>query len=117
MTLLIVEDNEPMRRLMKKVVADLTDGVTECSDGAEALAAYTQSQPDCVLMDLMMPEVDGISATREIKAAYPDARVVIATDFDDDKLREAASRAGACAYVLKEDLFALRRLLSHKEHE
>jgi DNA-binding NarL/FixJ family response regulator len=58
-----------------------------------------------------MKEVDGITATREITAADPHARIVIVTNHDDPGLRDAAERAGACGYVLKENLLEVRRLL------
>jgi CheY-like chemotaxis protein len=111
MTLLIVEDNENMRGLLKSLVRDLTSEIHECGDGAEALACYTAHRPDWVLMDIKMPRTDGIEATRQITAAFPKAQVVIVTDYDDAELRAAACEAGARAYVLKEDLLALRRVL------
>lgn len=112
LNLLIVEDNRAMRSLIKSIVADLAGDVTECDDGAQALSAYAGCLPDWVLMDIRMREVDGVSATRRIKAAFPDARIVIVTDFDDSKLREAARGAGACEYVTKDNLLDLRRILS-----
>ena len=56
--------------------------------------------------------MDGITATRNIRAAYPDARVIIVTDYDDDNLRHTAARAGACYYLVKENLLAIREVLS-----
>lgn len=111
MSLLIVEDNAKMRRMLKSLVADLCSAVHECSDGAEALAAYTAQRPDWVLMDIAMKELDGISATRALKAVYPEAKIIIVTSFDEAELREAARSAGACGYVLKVNLLALRELL------
>jgi two-component system response regulator DegU len=111
MSLLIVEDNTAMRGLIKSLVADLAAQITEGSDGAEALALYRAHRPDWVLMDIKLGEVNGLTATRQIKAAFPKARVVIVTDYNDDKLRQEAAQAGACAYVLKEDLSVLRQVL------
>lgn len=111
MKLLIVDDNPRMRRMIRKVVAGAAEEVFECGDGREAPAAYARHRPDWVLMDIRMAEVDGISATRQIKAGDPEARVVIVTDYDDSDLREAARAAGACGYVVKENLLDLRRLL------
>ena len=111
MTLLIVEDNPAVRRLVRQLVADLADEIGECGDGAEAEARYAELQPDWVLMDIEMPRVDGIAATRRIKAAFPDARILIVTNYGDAALRAAALAAGACGYVLKENLLELRRLL------
>jgi CheY-like chemotaxis protein len=112
MKLLIVEDNQPMRRLIRSLVADLAEAITECGDGADARASYEEHHPDWVLMDLMMPQMDGFTATRQILAANPAARIVIVTDHESQALREAARQAGACGYVLKENLQDLRRLFT-----
>lgn len=112
MILLIVDDNPQMRRLIRSVVGDMAEAIAECSDGALALAAYAEQRPDWVLMDIRMHEMDGITATRGIKAVYPDAHVCIVTDHDDSELREAACEAGAEGYVVKEDLLRLRQVLS-----
>ena len=111
MTILIVEDNAPMRKMIKRLVGDLTEAFTECVNGAQALAAYRQNRPDWVLMDIRMKEMDGLMASRQIKAAFPEARIIIVTAYDDARLREAAHRAGACAYVHKENLLELRQIL------
>jgi len=111
MTVLIVEDNAAMRRVIRSVISDLAE-VVECSDGAHALSAYEQSRPDWVFMDIRMGEVNGIQASRKIRAAYPAARIIIVTDYDDTVLREAARAAGASHYVLKENLFEVRRIIS-----
>ena len=109
--LLIVEDNYQMRQLIKSAVEGLTDVVYECDDGEAALAAYAAHRPDWVLMDIEMPRVDGITATKQIKAAFPEARVLIVTQYDDAAMSEAAREAGAAGYTLKDDLFAVRRVL------
>lgn len=111
MRVLIVEDHPPMRQLLRAVIADLADGITECSNGAEAVAAYTTQQfqhEDWVLMDLEMPGLDGLEATRRLHAAFPDARILIVTQFGDEHWRAAAAAAGASGYVLKENLLELR---------
>ena len=112
MNLLIVDDNRQMRRLIRSVVGDMAEAIAECGDGALALAAYTESQPDWVLMDIRMQEMDGIAATRVIKSSYPEAHVCIVTDYDDGELRAAAREAGAEGYVVKENLFLLRQVLA-----
>jgi len=114
MKLLIIEDNPQMRRMIRSVVADLAEVVVECSDGEEAVAAYAAqklSGGDRVLMDLQMARVGGLEATRRVRAAFPDANIIIVTQYDDPHWRVAAARAGACGYVLKENLLDLRRLL------
>jgi CheY-like chemotaxis protein len=112
MTILIVEDNEPMRELLKKLVSDLAEDFTECVDGAEAFEAYQRRHPDWVLMDVRMKAMDGLAATRQIKAAFPEARIIIVSSHDNARLRAAAQSAGACGYVHKESLLELRRLLT-----
>ena len=111
MNVLIVEDNSAMRRLIRKIVSQVANEVYECVDGAEALAAYSVQRPDYVLMDIQMSAIDGITATARIKATDPAAKIVIVTDYDQVELREAAREAGACAYVLKENLLDLLPLL------
>jgi len=112
--LLIVEDNPQMRRMVRAVVADLAEAIAECRDGDEAVMAYAAQQfsrDDWVLMDLQMPGVGGLEATRRIRAAFPDANIIIVTQYDDPHWRAAAAQAGACGYVLKENLLDLRLML------
>src|SRR5438105_656089 len=114
MKIMIVEDNPQMRQMIRDVVADLAEDVTQCADGAEALAAYTAqqfSEGDRVLMDLQMPGIGGLEATRRIRAAFPDAQIIIVTQYDDQHWRKAATEAGACGYLLKENLLELRQML------
>lgn len=113
MKVLIVEDNAEMRRLLRSLVSRWVEAIYECADGAQALSAYTDAQmggADWVLMDIEMPQVDGLQATRQLKAARPDARVCIVTSYDRPELRRAAA-AGASEYVLKEQLHTVRGLL------
>lgn len=111
MSLLIVEENAKMRRMLKTLVADLVSPVHECSDGPEAMAVYSAQLPKWVLIDIDLKTNDGIAVIRKIKAAYPEARIIIVTGYNDAELREAARIAGACGYVLKENLLELRELL------
>jgi CheY-like chemotaxis protein len=111
MTILTVDDNPAMRKLIRQAVGHLADQVYECGDGADAVEAYASHRPDLVLMDMRMPRMDGLAATRQIKRLYPEARIVIVTDYDDDDLRSAAKNAGACGYALKQDLTKLELLI------
>jgi two-component system response regulator DegU len=111
MNILIVEDNVTIRQLIRRMVGAAKNTFFECEDGSQALEAYRLHQPDWVLMDVMMNETDGITATREIHQAFPQARIVIITNYDDDDLRQAASEAGACGYVLKENLLEVLTLM------
>jgi two-component system NarL family response regulator len=86
-------------------------------DGTEAVAAYKAQRSDFVLMDIEMPVLDGITATQQIIAADPSARVIILTNHDQPSLREAAKAAGACRYALKENLLAVRQLIGELTNE
>jgi len=111
MNFLIVEDNENMRRTISSIISTLAGEMHECSDGSEALAAYAAHLPDWVLMDVKMKEMDGITATYQIKEAFPKANIMIVSDYDDPDLRIAACQAGASEYVTKENLFEVYYIL------
>src|SRR5262249_48773446 len=111
MKLMIVDDNAPMREGTKRLVGDWADRISECDDGDQVLATYAAERPDWVLMDIEMKRINGITATRQLLAAFPEARVVIVTDYGDEPLRQAAREAGACGYVLEENPIALRELI------
>jgi CheY-like chemotaxis protein len=109
---LVVDDNSTMRRVIGHLVGEFADQIIECENGAQAFLAYQQHHPEWVLMDVEMHEKDGLAATREICAAYPEARVVIVTNYGDEATRAAANLAGAVAFVLKENLLELRDLFA-----
>lgn len=113
MKLLIVEDNPTIRQMIKTIVGALADEIYECDDGGAALAAYQTHHPDVVLMDIALGAVDGITATRQITTADANAYVIIVTSYDETDLRAAAQQAGARGYVLKDNLFEMRRLLAN----
>ena len=109
--LLIVDDNPSMRRLIRSVVGDLAQTVHECADGAQALAAYEACSPEWVLMDVEMAGIDGLTATREITAMHPEAKILILTKYGTKRMREAALQAGAHEYILKENLLTVRNFI------
>ena len=111
MTVLIVEDNASVRRLLRRSVQQIATEIWECADGADALAVYSEQLPNVVLMDVRMPIMDGLAATRHIRKADPQARIIIVTDCDDEETRAAASEAGAWGYALKQDLTTLEALI------
>ena len=113
-TILIVDDSAPMRRTIRSLLGKVAGEMHECSDGDEALAAYERYRPDWVVMDVKMERVDGIAATRQIVAAFPEAKVAILTNYDVHDLEKVARDAGACACLLKDDLLSLRRIVAEK---
>ena len=97
---------------MKTFLQDLTEDFRECEDGNQALSVYRKFHPDWVLMDWEMKQMDGLTATKQIIENFPEAQVLLVTQYNDRELREAATDAGACGFVLKEDLQRLRFILS-----
>lgn len=93
-----------MVRVGLRMILESEDDIEVCgeaSDGSEAVELVRQHQPDVVLMDIRMPGVDGLAATRDVLAAFPDTRVVILTTFDDDEYLYGALKAGASGFLLK----------------
>jgi two-component system, NarL family, response regulator len=82
------------------------DVVAEARNGAEAVMLFETKRPDVVLMDLQMPQMDGVSAIRGIRAIEPNARVIALTTFDGDADIHRALSAGACAYLIKDAMIA-----------
>ncbi len=109
---LLVDDSPPMRELIKMTLAGIAEIVGECSDGSEALSAYERLRPDWILMDIDMKGLDGITATRQITAAHPEAKIMMVTDYNDADLRHAARDAGACEYIVKENLLDIVDVLT-----
>ena len=110
--ILIADDNQEMRRMIRDLVADLDPEVIECADGGAAIAAYDEYQPDFVLMDIHMTPVDGLTATREILGRHPDARIIAVTQHQDARTRARVKAMGMWAFVGKDDLMSLRSLIS-----
>lgn len=101
---LIVEDHSLTRVGLKFTLekhADL-EVIGEAEDGAEAIEKTKELSPDVILMDLGMPNMNGIEATTEIKKSYPDSRVIILTSHDEEEEVLAAFTAGADAYCMKD---------------
>jgi DNA-binding NarL/FixJ family response regulator len=101
---LLVDDQALFREALATLLAvhDGVEVVGEAGDGDEALRQAAELAPDVVLMDLRMPVLDGIGATRRLRVEQPDVRVIALTTFDDDEDVFAALRAGAVGYLLKD---------------
>jgi DNA-binding NarL/FixJ family response regulator len=101
--LLLVDDHKLLREGLRRAVEEAGfDVVGEAGDGEEAVRMATALRPDLVLMDVTMPVLDGIEATRRLRLSAPDARVVILTMHGEEETIHRALRAGAAAYLLKD---------------
>jgi NarL family two-component system response regulator LiaR len=102
--ILIADDHEIVRKGIRALLATKRDMqvIGEARDGAEAVAQAQTHRPDVVLMDLMMPKMDGIQATREITTKLPGTRVLVLTSFAADEQIFPAIKAGALGYLLKD---------------
>src|SRR5512134_2092011 len=103
---LIVDDHEIVREGLLTLLSEETDfevvGMT--GDGASAVSLAEAAHPDVIVMDLVMPGLDGIEATRRIRAKNPQARVLVLTTFAEDQRVREAIQAGATGYMLKDVL-------------
>jgi DNA-binding NarL/FixJ family response regulator len=100
---LVVDDDDLMRAGLRGVLSSDPgiEVVGEAADGRDAIYRTRLHEPDVVLMDVRMPDLDGISATRELLAAHPDVRVLIVTTFEQDDYIFGALSAGASGFLLK----------------
>lgn len=103
-SVLLVDDQSLFREGLSTIlsVQDDIDVVGEAENGEAALTAVAQLKPQVVLMDVRMPVLDGVAATRKIHATYPQTRVILLTTFDDDEYVFEGLRAGAAGYLLKD---------------
>jgi DNA-binding NarL/FixJ family response regulator len=101
---IVIVDDDPLVRMgLKAIVSSEVDWdvVAEAGDGREALAVVDQHRPDLVLMDIRMPHMDGLEATRQITSGQSGAKVLVLTTFEVDEYVFEAMRAGASGFVLK----------------
>lgn len=99
----IIADDHPVFRFGLKALLDAEDGIDvvgEATNGLEAVELAGRLKPDVILLDLNMPELNGLEATRKITSGYPEVAILILTMFDDDTV-VAAVRSGARGYILK----------------
>lgn len=101
--LMLVDDHNVVRSGLATFLRayDDLELVGEATNGREALNLCRQMKPEVILMDLMMPEMDGITATRAILADYPDIKIIAMTSFEDEQLVQGVLAAGAISYLIK----------------
>jgi DNA-binding NarL/FixJ family response regulator len=106
---LVADDSAVLRRVLVDVLGGAGDitVVAECTDGDEVVGAALRAEPDVVLMDLVMPRVDGMEATRRLLAVRPGTRVVLHTGSLDPAAVREARRLGLPGYLLKADVVDL----------
>ena len=101
--ILIVDDEKAVRTALGRLLATRKEWqvVGEAADGAEAVGKARELRPDIIIMDITMPEMNGLEATPEIKKALPAAEVLIFTQHDSTQMVQQAQSAGASGYLLK----------------
>ena len=101
--ILIVDDEKAVRSALGKLLATRKEWlvVGEAADGVEAIGLARKLQPDIVIMDITMPEMNGLEATPQIKIALPAAEILIFTQHDSTQMIQQAQNAGASGYLLK----------------
>lgn len=118
--ILIVDDEKAVRTALGKLLATRKEWqvVGEAADGATAIGMARELQPDIVIMDITMPEMNGLEATPEIKKAFPSAEVLIFTQHDSTQMVRQAQNAGASGYLLKSQAnWLLRAVESMGQHK
>lgn len=110
MKVLIVDDNPQMREMMRHYLPCSGNEIRECADGVNALAAYMDFLPDFVLMDWQMKQMDGLTATREILRLFPEAYILLVSQYDDAELRKTAFEIGIRDFISKDNLKRLREI-------
>lgn len=112
MTVMIVDDSAEMRRLLCDLVAPMSQAVVECVDGQDCVDRFAACQPEWTIMDVHMPRLDGLGATREVCARWPEAKVLLVSHFMSPAMEAAAGRAGAVGCLSKDELYRVVELMT-----
>ncbi|HEV3062604.1 MAG TPA: response regulator transcription factor [Vicinamibacterales bacterium] len=118
---LLADDHTMLLEAFQKLLADECDVVGAVSDGRTLVTAAATLRPDVIVVDVAMPLLNGIDATRQIKQAQPDARIIVLTMNEDPEVAAEAFRAGACGYLLKrsaasELMTAILEAMQHRSY-
>lgn len=100
-SVLVVDDASFMRMRLRKILEEQGYEILEASNGAEAVLIFRQERPDLVLMDITMPEMDGLSALKKIKSEFPDAKVVMCSALGQEKVVIESVKSGARDFIVK----------------
>ncbi|MBN2414597.1 response regulator transcription factor [bacterium] len=115
MKVMLVDDNPGIREVIKQIIEE--EIATPCTfieldDGETVVETYADCRPDWVFMDIKMKRMDGLTATTSLMRRFPDARVVIVSQYDDAAYRMAAEQQGVFAYILKDNLLDIPALMN-----
>ena len=118
MKLLIADDNKNMRAAIRKIIKRSFKNIEifECDNGDDAMKKYHIILPDWVIMDVRLTGLNGLKATQMITNADPNAKVIILTQYDDPEYKDAAKKAGAFRYVLKDNLLDIVKIIRFKNN-
>ena len=107
MKLLIVDDNPNIRKIVRHLLNNRFEQIHDAANGLEAFETYQKFIPDWVVMDIEMPEIDGLVGAKMIKNKFPKSRIVMISKFKDEEVISLSKYIGAEAYFFKDDLSQL----------
>ena len=105
-----------IRNLLQKHLTTIEE-ILECDNGEKALQFFMDHRPDWVLMDIVLPGRDGLTVSQELLANFPDARIIICTNYDEPSYQEIAHQIGIRGFVLKENLFHILSIIKQMDKE
>ncbi|NUN09691.1 MAG: response regulator transcription factor [Ignavibacteriaceae bacterium] len=112
---MIVDDNPAMRQMIREFCAPYFNHIEECSNGKEAVEFFAAYLPQLVIMDIKMPVMGGIDATKAILKNHPQARIIVTTQCNEVWLKDEAAKAGAYLFLPKDRLFEIVNIFSKRE--
>ncbi len=115
MKFLIVDDNREFRTLLREIIHKEGDEFIELDDGLHVNSIYKEFNPDWVLLDIVMKNVNGIKAAEKLIEEFPEARFVFVSGYTEERYRKKASKLGAAGFVSKENLAEIKRILNKDE--
>ena len=111
MRFLIVDDNSIFRKYLREFITKEGDEYMELDDGLNLNAAFGEFIPDWVLLDIQLKNSNGLKVAENLKKEFPEARFVVVSEYSDDKFRKMAAKSGATAFISKENIFELYKII------